>query len=199
MKKITFEVVLDEMMLGTKPNNPQIYADYIANKAEPDKVKDEIDAAEKIKEDGEKGITVFHRDDDGTPILWDYQVKGFFKDACGSLRRATDTKSASLKAYKSVIDSCVFVNPRKVRIEIPEGGKIECLERPLRAETMQGPRVTLAKSETVPAGSKIKFEVTLLNDGLLPVVEEWMDYGKLRGLGQWRNAGYGRFHYAVEK
>lgn len=118
MKKITFEVVLDEMMLGTKPNNPQIYADYIANKAEPDKVKDEIDTAEKIKEDGEKGITVFHRDDDGTPILWDYQVKGFFKDACGSLRRATDTRRA--------IPVCSLTLARYAS-RFPEAAKIECL------------------------------------------------------------------------
>lgn len=26
---------------------------------------------------------------------------------------------------------------------------------------------------------------------------EWLDYGKLRGLGQWRNSGKGRFTYEL--
>lgn len=42
----------------------------------------------------------------------------------------------------------------------------------LRAETMQGPRVTLARARLFRPAAE--FEVTLLNDGLLPVVEEWM-------------------------
>ena len=27
------------------------------------------------------------------------------------------------------------------------------------------------------------------------LVREWLDYGKLRGLGQWRNSGKGRFEW----
>jgi hypothetical protein len=30
------------------------------------------------------------------------------------------------------------------------------------------------------------------------VLKEWLDYGALRGLGQWRNAGYGAFTYEVQ-
>ena len=26
---------------------------------------------------------------------------------------------------------------------------------------------------------------------------EWLDYGQLRGLGQWRNSGKGRFRYTL--
>jgi hypothetical protein len=29
----------------------------------------------------------------------------------------------------------------------------------------------------------------------VPYVEEWLDYGCLRGLGQWRNSGKGRFFW----
>ena len=28
---------------------------------------------------------------------------------------------------------------------------------------------------------------------MVPAVKEWLSYGKLRGLGQWRNSGKGRF------
>lgn len=29
------------------------------------------------------------------------------------------------------------------------------------------------------------------------VVMEWLDYGQLKGLGQWRNASWGRFRYEI--
>ena len=32
-------------------------------------------------------MTVFPRTEDGRPFLYDYQIKGFFKDACGCLSR----------------------------------------------------------------------------------------------------------------
>ena len=51
----------------------------------------------------EKGKTVFPRTD-GQPILYDYQIKGFFKDACGMLARVKSKKSSALKAYKKIID-----------------------------------------------------------------------------------------------
>lgn len=36
-------------------------------------------------------MTVFPRDKDGTPFIWDYQMKGMFKDACGGLRSVPKT------------------------------------------------------------------------------------------------------------
>jgi len=34
----------------------------------------------------------------------------------------------------------------------------------------------------------------LIND-LTPYIHQWLDYGKLRGLGQWRNSGKGIFEW----
>lgn len=67
--------------------------------------------------------------------------------------------------------------------------------RPLRAMTMQGERVSIAKSESVPAGSTLTFTLLILDDKLEDVVTECMNYGILRGMGQWRNSGKGRFTY----
>lgn len=39
----------------------------------------------------------------------------------------------------------------------------------------------------------IEFGVICKNDGLITAVREWLDYGILRGIGQWRNSGMGRF------
>lgn len=66
-------------------------------------------------------------------------------------------------------------------------------QRSLRANTPQGERVGLANSEEIAAGAKMEFSILVMSDDLVPAVKEWLSYGKLRGLGQWRNSGKGRF------
>jgi len=60
----------------------------------------------------------------------------------------------------------------------------------------QGERIALARSETCPAGTQMWFTVTCLWD-YEKLLTEWLDYGRLRGLGQWRNSGKGRFTYEI--
>lgn len=185
------KITLKEEMLGTKAANPDVFADFIASKHPTGTpAKDELDRAEHREE---AGTTVFHRDEHGNVGIYDYQIKGFFKDACGALRNADGTNSKTLKAYKTRIDGLIFVEPRFITMSLPEGAKPGVCERPLRAETMQGPRVSVCRSETVPAGTTFEVEIVSLNDDMLKLIEEWLDYGRLRGLGQWRNSGKGRF------
>lgn len=192
MKKMHVRVELTEEMLGTSPSSEEIYREFIGSKA-PDasSVEDEV-AAIGVDSVVEKGMTVFPRNAAGEPIMWDYQLKGFFKDACSSLNRVKDSESKKIKAYKKVIDGIIFIDEREVVIDM-HGGEMGVCERPLRAQTAQGERVALASSETVPEGSTLEFTVTMLDDGVEKAVREWLDYGRLRGLGQWRNSGKGRF------
>ena len=196
METRTIQITLMEEMLGTASANPEIFEEFIASKApEPEKTtEEEVKALPDVDEEIQKTTTVFSRDANGNPVLWDYQIKGFFKDACGMLRRVKGTKSAALTAYKKVIDGLVFVNPRQIPIAFD--GEIGFCSRPLRAQTAQGERIALARSETVPAGSTMVVEISLLDDKLESVLEEWLDYGKLRGLGQWRNSGKGKFKWS---
>ena len=106
------------------------------------------------------------------------------------------TKSGKLKAYKKIIDGLVFVTPRKIPIMFD--GKVGSCQRPLRAMTAQGERVALANSESVPIGAYIDIKISLLDPALEGVVLEWLDYGQLRGIGQWRNSGKGRFSYELQ-
>lgn len=186
--RLTFQ----EEVLGTASNNPEIHSEFIASKA-PDamKVEEEVAAigAEAVIE---KSMTVFPRNPDGNPILYDYQIKGFFKDAAGSLRRVPGTVSSKIKAYKKELDGLVFVFPRMIPMDIP-GGKLGSCERPLRAQTAQGDRVALANSETAPAGTTIEFEIQCFTTDMYELVKELLNYGKYRGIGQWRNAGKGAF------
>jgi len=196
MKSINVVLTLNEEMLGTGSSDPEIHETYISSKAPDAKSREEEIAAIGVEAEIEKSKTVFYKVD-GKPCLFDYQIKGFFKDACGMLARVPGTKSNKLKAYRKVIDGIVFVEPRSILIELPEGGEIGNCQRPLRAQTAQGERIALSNSETVPAGSVLRFTVNLLDEATEKVVLEWLEYGKLRGLGQWRNSGKGRFSFVV--
>lgn len=89
------------------PADPEVYSRFVASKAPEQGVSQEEIEAIVGTEQPEDQTTVFPRTEDSAPFCWDYQIKGFFKDA-----------------------------------------------------------------ETV---------------------REWLDYGQLRGLFQWRNSGKGRF------
>ena len=191
MKEIKVRLTFTEPVLGTSPANDDVYRKFIGSKA-PDAttVEDEV-AALGADAVAEKGMTVFPRMDDGTPFLYDYQIKGFFKDTCGGLRKVKGTESSKIKAYKKEIDKLIFPEPRCIPFQF-EGEITEC-QRPLRAQTMQGERVSLAMSEQIPSGTTVEFSVVCLCDDHEKAVREWLDYGKYSGIGQWRNSGKGRF------
>ena len=190
-----------EEVLGTASNNPEIHDEFIASKA-PDsptkneQIKEEIEALG-VGEVVEKSMTIFPRmvvDGNSVPFVYDYQIKGFFKDSCKSLRGVKETLSSKLTAYQKEIDGKVFIKERKIPFQ--NFGRVGECQRPLRGQTAQGERIALAHSETVQEGSFIEFTIMVLEAkkcDLLEIVKEWLDYGQLRGLGQWRNSGKGRF------
>ena len=195
MKEMKVRLTLIEEILGTASGNKNIHADYIASKA-PDAAKreEEIEAIG-VDAEIEKSMTVFPRDNEGQPFIWDYQIRGFFKDACGMLRRVSKTKSSAMKAYKKIIDGSIFVKERQIPFDMV--GEIGNCQRPLRGQTAQGERISLANSETIPSGSSITFTIQCLNDGDMETVKEWLNYGRVRGLGQWRNSGKGKFYWEL--
>ena len=191
MKEMKVRLTFINPILGSANANKEIHSEFIASKA-PDapKREEEVEAlgAQEVEK---KEMTVFPRTSDGQPHLWDYQIRGFFKHACGMLKNATGTESSKIKAYKKFIDGLVFVNER--RIPLIFEGEIQSLQRPLRASTMQGERIALANSEMLPEGTTCEFTIKTLNDSLIPTIKEWLDYGALNGLGQWHNSGCGAF------
>ena len=190
-------ITLNEEALGSSPSNEELLATYIASKAPTDDL-----TAEEINnikaQNAEDRITVFPKLADGTPLIWDYQIKGMLKDSCKALAAAGKAgypggkACAGLKAYKKAIDGLIFVYPREIPYDL-HGLKMGYCERPLRASTPQGERVSIAKSESVPAGSTAEFEIECLDPSLEAMVRECLDYGTKRGLGQWRNSGKGRY------
>ena len=162
---------------------------------------------EGLAEVTEKASTLFRRNSEGQPILWDYQVKGFLKSAClAMITTGTVTKETLKKVkltewtYKRTIDLTVFVAPRRLVLQLPKGvdpNNLDFLERPLRADTMKGARIALARSESCPTGTGTAFEIITLNPKLEGYIKGWLNYGALSGLGQWRSGSFGRFSHKI--
>ena len=194
-----------EPLLGTLSGNPEIAQEFILTKHPEGISKDELEAQSNLKEVTEKSSTIFPRNADGQPILWDYQIKGFFKEACAAMIHIEAMTKEDLKKfrlteylYKKTIDQLIFVFPRQIVLQLPEGcdpNKLNFCQRPLRGQTMKGERISLARSEEVPEGTKIEIEIKCLNEKHEDFVKQWLTYGALKGTGQWRNSGKGRFKW----
>lgn len=185
-------------LLGSQPASRTLRTEYIATKApSPAEVEEEDNL---LGDAEERGLTVFLRDDyDNSLIMLDYMLRGYLKGALEGLVAQTEVKQP-----RSKIDRYVFTGPRRIQI-MREGELIidedDQLERPLRAETMRGPRVSLAASEMIDLPWSVEVVITLLPNPASKssaavtweTIETALDYGQFQGLGQWRNGGYGRF------
>lgn len=177
--KITIELL--EPMLGTIPKNEKVYKTFIESK-NPKGEEDGVDM-EKLEE---KSWTGFHKDEEGI-FIFDYMVKGFMKNAGNVLK-----EPVGIKALKSKIEDTCFIYPRRIRPDkdiLPEP-----VERPLRGMTKMGPITCLARSDVLPRGTKFEFTLEKIGNKITDkALNSIFDYGTRKGLGQFRNGGYGRF------
>lgn len=187
-----------EPMLGMSSANPEVHREFIASKScDAKRIKEEMESlpAEDLIE---KSMTVFPRDENGNAFLWDYQVRGFFKEAftalfdyCIPKMELPSKKLLSRYTCKGVVDAAIKVSPRK--IVLCPASELTLCTRPLRAETQKGARIALATSEQTPAVLEFDIEIQCLHQALEPIVCLALDMGTQRGLGGWRNSGKGSF------
>lgn len=191
MTELKVRLTFIDDILGGNPGDEDIYRTYIGSKApDPTKVEDEV-AALGVEGVVEKGKTIFKKFADGTPFLAGYHIKGFFKAAAQAMKKVPGSKSAKLKAFKKEIDTLIFI--AEDQIPFIDWGMMDECQRPLRASTPMGERVSIAISESIAAGAQVEFTIQCLIDDYVEYVREWLDYGKFNGIGQWRNSGKGRF------
>jgi len=196
MKETTYQLTItfQEPILGSQPT-VDIAQEFLAKKAGLEFLPE--DEMSGLPEALERGTTVFHRDEKGNPVLFDYMLKGFLKASAQVHNGQVD---GGVKALKSKVNNQVFVTPRMLKLHMPEGEEISYNSRPLRAETPQGPRVAIARSEQIPAGTALQCGITVLGNVVTEkILRELLDYGYWQGLGQWRNGGWGRFTYKLVK
>lgn len=192
-------------LLGTLPADKEIRTNYVINKVADDAektiadVQDELDELKAMPDPAdeiENKTTVFAVTLNGEPHLRDYQIKGYFKEACRMLRRAGKIfLSAGLSASVQRTHGLIHVKPRMVLLNVPEGSTLGICERPIRVKNQQGERVALARSQEAPVGTTVDFKVKCYDPSLFKYVEEWMTLGEDHGTGQWRTGGHGRFEW----
>lgn len=198
-----FRLVGLQPLLGGVALDKEIFTKYIATKARDFEKENAKEDVENVVDENEK-VTGFYRDvETGNVIIKGYQIKGFMKEAAKALK-----DQLGLASCVSKIDNFVFI--AEDNIPVMRGGEWikqpdNFLERPLRGETPQGPRVSLAKSEQICGDWYIDITVKVIENKKtaksialdMGVVEELLSYGQFKGLLQWRNAGYGSFR--IEK
>lgn len=137
------KITLLEEVLGSSPSNEELLATYIASKAPTsDLTTEEVD---NIKaQNAEDRVTVFPKTADGTPFLYDYQVKGMFKDSCKMLAKAGKVGYAGGKA-------CAAPNRKPSRQALPLNLKSPVSTRNLR--TLSGSASTTARCAVWASGA----------------------------------------------
>lgn len=191
--KMSVRITFEEDLLGSWPADPAVLTRFISSKA-PDAILETEEGDTIPERNRESGLTVFPEDGEGV-FLYNYMLKGFLKESGNILKDAL-----KIKNLKHKIGNLVFVGPRRLAIYRDGGRIIECddvLERPLRAETRMGPRVTLVGSERIAAPAYIDAAIELIpnKDVDMDVIRQLLEYGKFKGLGQWRSASFGVFSW----
>lgn len=187
-------------LLAAQAANPDVRSEYIANKS-PDKAKGDEETAKLPKENlDKKNLTVFLRNV-GVMCISDYVIKGFLKEALTAIKGQIGIANVTSKVDNFILIEPAYLHIRRDQMGLRNPDRV--LERPLRAMTMQGPRVSVTASEMVEPGWEIEFEITLLENPATPkskaltfeAIEQAFEYGSFKGLGQWRNGQNGRFTF----
>lgn len=204
-------------LYGTVPLNPDIYTKYIVpdwqeqhNPTEEEVAEEVNNIPEPDEEEGEDKVSyVGFLVEDDQPYMGTHMVRGHCKESCKILRYVESAESwqkGPMRAYKVRINNGLFavgvdpVHPRKIFLQLPEGGVISHHRRGLRISTAQGERNILVDTATAPVGTKIEFYIqyypgTGFSEGLL---REWWEHGYWVGFGSWRGSGErGRFTYEM--
>jgi hypothetical protein len=160
----------------------------------------------------EKGTTVFRRSKNGGLILTDHMLRGYLKEAAQAMG---DSNGKSWGLVQK-IDKWIFITDKAGRpirqLPIMRDGTGQVMtpdstyQRPLRAQTAMGPRVTLASSEQVDPPCYVEFHVTVL-----PMAEsekhkldeatlrKFFGYSQFQGIGQFRSGSFGRCDSTIAK
>lgn len=190
-------------ILGSAPANKDVYAKFVATKkvdATPESIERETETIPPIPFDEQTGRMVFRVDPKtNAKIFLMHQIKGFLKESTRTVL------GKEITAFASKIDRLIHVSPE--RIPLTRNGKPVTEadgpnERPLRAQTPQGPRVTLVSSEEL-ADCTVEFTLEVLplaqNDFDDDILDYIFQYGAYSGISQWRSAGYGRFDFEIRR
>ncbi len=193
VRMFSVELVLLAQMLGTSAKDPEVYKNFIASKApEETNTDNETMKNTSISDEENKGWTGFLNDEEGN-FMKAYMIKGFMNHAANVMKDVF-----GVSAFKSKIKNYVHIFPDKIRLPEIEDKPVE---RPLRASTPKGERVTVVRSDSIAEGTVIKFDLLFVyhKDLSAEILEKLFMYGQLSGLLQFRSGGYGKFSSKIKE
>jgi hypothetical protein len=192
-------IELQEPLLGTVPATKSIWVDHVATKLgkgmkrdgkSPEEIEEELEKTLEGVADRDivtQGLTTFYKNNRGYYVR-DFFIKGHLKEAGRVMKEHGNTKQ-----LRSKVVQYLFVRPRNIYVAKPTT-TLDIVERPLRAQTAQGERICIARSEAIPEGTTLEYNVHVLNDVIKKsCLSELLQYGEYMGLGAWRGSGAGRF------
>jgi hypothetical protein len=173
-----------------------------------DQLESEMAELPLIEDDSDMRLTIFYRapykDDITVPVIRAHQVLGFLKYAFSSFKDQLGVKNPRDKVdrYIRVQPLNIFIYDTKIGDEYIVDAPDDILERPIRATTPYGERVSVVKSEVIKSSDHsklIRFKLILLKNKHIDFekIKSIFEYGQYNGISQWRSAGYGTFK--VEK
>lgn len=220
MKKYTVDIEFVRDVIGSNAADEKIKQSYIKTKmttgrtgVSGDIATKKIDEEQrnnmtdeglsKLMESSEDcSLTLFYRNEKGEPCIADHQLRDFVKEAFSFLngqnkylcKKAKDGVEGgaygSDYAKRWISERINFLERFCSFTKKPE---VATMERPIRMQTMQGPRVALKSSEYIKAGNGITVRMCTTDDVDIKIVKELFDRGMWHGLGQWSNAQFGSF------
>jgi len=214
-----------EDWLGTNSLDPDIHARHVLDKVTDEAARqrelDSLPKEEAMEQVEKKGMTVFYRrPEDKVLYIKNHMIKGFLKASGDALRVEANKETTRTKPEEGAekpkgkgtiwgsidgkIDDNITVYPNELVIcDVDGKPKLDgdgFLVRSLRAQTLQGPRVTVVKSEILSPLSRIRYTLFWPSNGPVnkDMLVKMLDRGEIYfGLGQWRSSGKGKFTYRI--
>lgn len=187
---VNFRIKFTDILLGTQPGDPELYSNFVGGNSDED-----VSAETMV----ERGMTLFNLDREGDPCLMSYHWRSFIKEAMIALHSIEWSEISKVFAYRKLWDANIHVLGDTTKLVLPKGATVGTIERPLIAKNAAGKMSALAKSEFVPEGTTTEIQVFILEPSVKGKLLEAMAYGQIKGTGQWRNSGKGRFVAEVKE
>ncbi|GHU73354.1 hypothetical protein AGMMS49992_11630 [Clostridia bacterium] len=201
----SFRIVGTSPLLGSQPVDREVRLKYLGSKSAM-----AFEENADMPFSGDKGTTVFLRDKEcgGALYIGGHVMKGMFKEALSILQSQTsDGISIELKQPAAKVDNYVFIQPRKLWIQRSNDVFVvqpdRTFNRPVRIASLQGDRTALLLSELVelPWQFDARIELVTNKGSRVSGPLSWenllmaLEFGSLKGFGQFRNGGYGTYTY----
>jgi len=210
-KKYGVKIYFENQFAAGIPEDPDRLLDFLDARTptkEPSDAVPLVELAEMISEEtlpsddssGEAAMTTTFKQKDGNLVYEARCVKSHLKDCAFILSKHYLEK----RGLKTAVANRIQVNPDMLQLS-RNGSALTDVDgreiRPITVQTRQGPRTAVKIVKYVDA-PHMEFTLKVLDDGVvdLDLLNTLFEYGgTMKGMGQDRNMGWGRYSFEIEE